>query len=162
MKLTPQAKSALEVLQEKHLNYTISKATIESELKKELQVRLASARHERNIALRIAAEAGVPKTQLGKAIGTTNYRTVQDILSESDSGVELSTTTNKGVVVEAEPTGGYRITISKIGDSDVAGSAVVSLAGDNLEFISGDQFVIPQVYRNNFAEYVIEKIRRIS
>jgi hypothetical protein len=162
MKLSPQAKSALEVLHEKHLNYTIARATIESELKKELQIRLAGAKQERDRALRIAADSGVPKTQLGKAIGTSNYRTVQEILAKTE-GLDLSRKTNTtyGVLVQANPEGGYLVSLNNVGDNNVSGNAVLQLNGDELEFVSGDAFVLPQLYRNELVHYVIEKAREM-
>jgi hypothetical protein len=165
-KLSPQAKSALQVLQEKHLNYTISKSTIEAELKKELHSRLSGVRHERNVALRIAAESGVPKTQLGKAIGTSNYRTVQEILAQTDSNVDLNQFANQptGISIEAHSENGlYTIMLSNFGENSVNGHAVVSLEGDDgLTPIAGDQFVLPQVYRNGYADYVIEQINKLT
>ena len=101
-KLANSAKAALDTVQEKHLAYTIAKTTIEQELKRELHHRLASIRQERDMAIRLAADAGVPKTQLGKAIGTSNYKTIQDILASVESvapSVEVNGITGRMLVV---------------------------------------------------------------
>lgn len=164
-KLSPVAESALKVLREQHLNYMLHKSTIEEELKKELQARLSSAKHERNVALRIAAEAGVPKTQLGKAIGTSNYRTVQEILAETEStDSSRLDTRSAGIVVEAHSENGlYQITLSNFGDNSISGQAMVQVDREgNLDTVSGDQFVVPQIYRNDYREYVIDKIQKLS
>jgi hypothetical protein len=174
-KLSPQAKSALSALQEKHLAYTIAKTTIETELKREANNRLASIKHERDMALRLASDSGVPKTQLGKAIGTSNYRTVQEILAETeavmranDSAKPENSNTGKAetgsVLVERDPEndGVYRVAISNFGENSLSGSAyfVFSLDGE-LEFVHGDAFVIPQLYRAGYEEFVVDQVNKL-
>lgn len=167
-KLSPQAKSALDSLQEKHLSYTIAKGTIETELKREATNRLSSIRQERDMALRLAAEAGVPKTQLGKAIGTSNYRTVQEIMAETESVMRSGTAephSGAKVVVERDPEndGVYRVSIANFGENSLSGTAyfVLSIEGE-IEFIHGEAFVIPQLYRAGYSEYVLNKISELS
>jgi hypothetical protein len=166
-KLSPQAKSALGALHEKHLAYTIAKTTIESELKREANNRLASIRHERDMALRLASDSGVPKTQLGKAIGTSNYRTVQEILAETEAVMKSGSvdTINKGnVIVERDPDndGVYRVSISNFGDNSLSGTAyfVFSLDGE-LEFVHGEAFVIPQLYRAGYEDFVVDQVNKL-
>jgi len=159
-RLSVNAKAALEVLQEKNLAYTIAKTTIEQELKRELQTRLSVIRHERDMAVRVAADAGVPKTQLGKAIGTSNYKTIQDILADV-STVLSSTTTIKNVVVEPHGENTFRIVVNNFGDQNVSGSVIVSVDGGVLSPESGDMFVLPQIYRNNAYEYVQDLINAL-
>jgi hypothetical protein len=173
-KLSPQAKSSLSALQEKHLAYTIAKTTIETELKREANNRLASIKHERDMALRLASDSGVPKTQLGKAIGTSNYRTVQEILAETEAVMRGSTTkpdnsnTGKaetgGVLVERDldNDGVYKVSISNFGENSLSGVAyfVISLDGE-LEFLHGEAFVIPQLYRAGYEDFVIEQLNNL-
>jgi hypothetical protein len=164
-RLSPQAKSALDTLHEKHLAYTIAKSTIESELKREAQNRLGSIKHERDMALRLASEVGVPKTQLGKSIGTTNYRTVQEILAETESVIRSGSidTTNKGsVIVERTVNEGfYKVSILNFGDNNLSGSATFMLSLLNeIEFVDGDAFVIPQLYRAGYEDFVIDQISK--
>lgn len=161
-RLTSQAKSSLETLQEKHLAYTIAKTTIEQQLKQELQERLIGIRHERDMALRLAADAGVPKTQLGKAIGTSNYKTVQEILAHTESviGISKDLNTNK-VSVIALPNDLYKVSLHSVGNQNVSGSATISV-DDGFVFVSGDQFVLPQIYRNELVETVWALIRNAN
>jgi hypothetical protein len=173
-KLSPQAKSSLSALQEKHLAYTIAKTTIETELKREANNRLASIKHERDMALRLASDSGVPKTQLGKAIGTSNYRTVQEILAETEAVMRGSTAkpdnsnTGKaetgGVLVERDldNDGVYKVSISNFGENSLSGVAyfVISLDGE-LEFLHGEAFVIPQLYRAGYEDFVIEQLNNL-
>lgn len=166
-KLSPQAKSALDSLQEKHLAYTIAKGTIETELKREATNRLSSIRQERDMALRLAAEAGVPKTQLGKAIGTSNYRTVQEILAETESVIRSSTAephSGAKVVVERhrELEGHYIVSIANFGENSLTGQAVVSDSNSELSTVDGDQFVLAQLYRAGYSEYVLNRISELS
>jgi hypothetical protein len=165
-KLSPQAKSALEALQEKHLAYTIAKSTIESELKREAHNRLSSIRQDRDMALRLAAESGVPKTQLGKAIGTSNYRTVQEILAETESVIRSYNDlgTNPKITVERHSEVGlYQVSISNFGDNSVSGSAVVSeTENQEIETVAGDQFVLPQIYRAGYGQFLLEQISKLS
>jgi hypothetical protein len=166
-KLSPQAKSALSALHEKHLAYTIAKTTIESELKREANNRLASIKHERDMALRLASDSGVPKTQLGKAIGTSNYRTVQEILAETEAVIKSGSvdTTNKGNVIverDSDNDGVYRVAISNFGENSLTGTAyfTISLDGE-LEFIHGEAFVIPQLYRAGYEDFVIDQLNKL-
>jgi hypothetical protein len=165
-KLSPQAKSALEALQEKHLAYTIAKSTIESELKREAHNRLSSIRQDRDMALRLAAESGVPKTQLGKAIGTSNYRTVQEILAETESVIRSYNDlgANPKITVERHSeVGQYQVSISNFGDNSVSGTAVVSeTENQEIETVAGDQFVLPQIYRAGYGQFLLDQISKLS
>lgn len=164
-KLTPTAKSSLEILQEKHLAYTIAKSTIENELKRELTNRLAVIRHERDMAIRLAADAGVPKTQLGRIIGTSNYKTIQDILALTESVLSSSQVANASgkVSVVAEGDGKFLVHLTNVGDQSVSGSAIIGLdSSGSIELISGDAFVIPQIYRNDLLDVVVEQIQKSS
>jgi hypothetical protein len=165
-KLSPQAKSALDSLQEKHLAYTIAKGTIENELKREATNRLSSIRQERDMALRLAAESGVPKTQLGKAIGTSNYRTVQEILAETESVIRSSpdSATNPKIVVERHSEIGlYQVSISNFGENSLTGTAIVSETENReIETVAGDQFVLPQLYRAGYGQFLLDQITKLS
>lgn len=167
-KLSPQAKSALDSLQEKHLAYTIAKGTIEAELKREATNRLSSIKQERDMALRLAAESGVPKTQLGKAIGTSNYRTVQEIMAETESVMRSGSgdTPNRGNITverDSENDGVYRVSIANFGENSLSGTAYFGLSIEGeIEFIHGEAFVIPQLYRAGYSEYVLNEIDKLS
>lgn len=163
-RLSPNAESALDTLREKHIAYTIAKATIENQLKQELANRLATIRHDRDMALRLASEAGVPKTQLGKAIGTTNYRTVQEIMAATEGVVgsievgEARVEVRRGAIEDE-----WWVSIANLGEQRLSGEVLVSVDGDsNLVFIDGDAFVIPQVYRAGYADVVLSKIGELG
>lgn len=159
-KLSPHAKATLDTLAEKHLQFTIAKATIEAELKQELEERVSSYRVERDVAMRLADEAGVPRTHLGKAIGTTNYRTVQDILNASPEVIgraeNISTKFTLTCIDFAENI--WNLSIHELGPGAVSGSAEVKVVNNELTFIGGDAFVVPQVYRNGLSEQVVGQI----
>lgn len=159
MKLNQHAKQALDTLSEKHLAYTIAKATIEAELKNELTERLSSFKSERDIALRLADQAGVPRTQLGKAIGTTNYRTVQEVLEVTESFMHSQNADDGKWSLTALPDGNYNLFINAVGAGSVSGNAIVQITSDDLLFIDGDEFVIPQVYRNGYLEQIVQGAR---
>lgn len=159
-KLSPRAEVALETLRQKHSDYLVAKLNVEIEVKQEIGRRLAGVRNERDIALRLAADSGVPKTQLGKAIGTSNYRTVQEILAGIEGQIQAPTAESKGTVQIEKVNGGeYRVTISNIGEPPVSGSAVVNT---QLDYVDGDAFVVPQVYRNGFADQILGEIARLG
>ena len=88
--LTPQAEQALQAVRDKHKEYKERKALIEAEVRATLQDRLNALREERDGAIRLAVEAGVPRTRLGEAIGTSNYRTIQEILASTENMVRQS------------------------------------------------------------------------
>jgi len=159
-KLSPHAKALLDTVADKHLGYTIARATIEAELKNELEERVSSFRIERDVAMRLADEAGVPRTQLGKAIGTTNYRTVQDILNSANEGIpQAENVSTKFSLSCINPEQGiWNLSIHNVGPGSVSGSAEVRVSGEELVLVEGDGFVIPQVYRNGLAQEVIGQI----
>jgi len=158
MKLSQHGQSALNRVREKHSAYRIARETIMAELMTDLETRLESYVNDRDIAVRLADEAGVRRTQIGKAMGTTNYRTVQDIL-ERAGGLSVASEQVSGdnwtVTAEQE---GWRLTISDFGSASVSGSAVVLSDNGELVFVSGDEFVIPQVIRNGVVAEVINAI----
>jgi hypothetical protein len=157
-KLSPHAKATLDTLAEKHLSYTIAKATIEAELKNELEERVSSYRIERDVAMRLADEAGVPRTQLGKAIGTTNYRTVQEILNTANEGIPQVAQTSTKFSLNAIGDGSWGLSLHDVGAGSVSGYAVVKVLDGDLSLIEGDAFVIPQAYRNGLVQEVIGQI----
>lgn len=158
-KLSPRAEIALETLRQKHSDYLVAKLNVEIEVKQEIGRRLAGVRNERDIALRLAAEAGVPKTQLGKAIGTSNYRTVQEILAGIEAQVQSAGESKGSVQIEKVNGGEYRITVLNIGEPAVSGSAVVNA---QMDYLDGDAFVVPQVYRNGLADQIQAEIVRLG
>ncbi len=163
-KLSNHAKSALDLVAEKHLVYTIARATIEAELKLELEDRVSSYRIERDLAMRLADESGVPRTQLGKAIGTTNYRTVQEILVSASEGVPHidRTSTKYSLVVAGASLSDWLLTLTDVGPGSVSGAAVVREVNGELVHVDGDEFVIPQAYRQGYAEEILEQITKVA
>jgi hypothetical protein len=165
-RLTQQAKSALDSLHEKHLAYTIAKGTIEAELKREANNRLGSIKQERDMALRLASDSGVPKTQLGKAIGTSNYRTVQEILAETDSVLRSSGESgpsSKIIVERHSEVGLYRVSITNFGENSITGTAIIGETENReIETVDGDQFVLPQLYRAGYGQFLLDQITKLS
>lgn len=154
--LSTHAKQCFDTLVDKHIAYTIAKTTIEAELKNELAERLASFKAERDTALRLADEAGVPRTQLGKAIGTSNYRTIQEILQATENQVSVEESATGKWTLTRLPDGSFGLGIQNVGPGNVTGSATVKIIGEELEFVDGDMFVIPQVYRNGLLEGILQ------
>lgn len=155
-KLNAHAKQALDVLGDKHRAYLIAKLTIEAELQNELNERLSSFRQERDTAMRMADEAGVPRTHLGKAIGTTNYRTVQEILQATEDLVIKSDGAHWGLL--ALPNGNHTLEINSLGITNLTGRAEVSFQQGDILFVDGDPFVIPAVYREGLVEEIIASV----
>ena len=156
--ITSHAKNALELLVEKHNALKAAKLLIEEELKIEAENRLAAFKRERDIALRLADEAGVPRTRIGKALGTTNYKTVQDILEATRdmviSGDEVSTGKNWSATRINENQ--INIEVSDFGPTSINGWVIVSVDKDgDLVFESGDEFVIPAVYRAGIVSEIV-------
>ena len=162
-RLNQHAKQALDTLTEKHRAYQIAKLTIEAELKDELVERLSSHKSERDIALRLAEEAGVPRTHLGKAIGTSNYRTVQEILAETASEVVKPDITDDSTgkwSLTRLPNKNYMLEVFGIGIGNIRGHAEVIFDSysNEIVFVDGDPSVVPAVYRDNYAEEIIASV----
>ena len=157
MKLSPQAKSALDKVVNADRSYRIAKEGFEEELQRELNDKLASYVEARNMAVVLADKAGVPRTQIGRAMGTSNYKTVQEILEiASDSLPETFTSDKNWWITRAE--NGFELSIKDLGAGAVSGTATVRLVDGELEFIDGDTFVVPQVYRNNISAEIVSAI----
>ncbi len=155
-KLTPHAKQSLETLVSEHSAYVLAKATLEAELKRQLVDQLATIKRKRDVALRLAAEAGVPRTQLGKTIGTSNYKTVQDILAETEDIMTRSTVA--GWSIARQDDGTYRIGLTNFGFARVSGEAVVSIIDGEIEHISGDSFVVGHLYQNDVVNDILDSL----
>jgi hypothetical protein len=113
-KLSPSAKSALDRVVRSNMSYKIARDNFEEELQTELDFKLEAYVAERNTAVRMADMAGVPRTQIGRAMGTTNYRTVQDILEEASLTINMTESPDKNwSVLETEY--GWELVINSIG-----------------------------------------------
>lgn len=157
MKLNTQAQRALDKVVNAHVSYKIAREGFERELQAELEEKLKEFVDQRNKAVIMADRAGVPRTQIGKAMGTSNYRTVQEILEEAAENVEFYESAEKNYVI-TKTDNGYELAISNLGAGGVTGTATVRVTNGELEFVSGDPFVVPQVYRNNIAQEIIQNI----
>jgi len=153
-----QAKNALDRVVNTHTSYRIAKEQAEAELQIELELKLREFVEQRNRAVVLADRAGVPRTQIGKAMGTTNYRTVQEILEDSGDSVEVAEGDDKSWSVTSCGDGTYDLMISNMGAGGVTGQANIQLNGSDIEFNDGDPFVVPQVYRNGLANEIVTAI----
>lgn len=156
--LSPSAKSALDRVARAHTAYKVARDKMYAELEAELEVKLSSYTTERNTAVKLADLAGVPRTQIGKALGTSNYRTVQDLLEEAEATVSVSEGENNNWFVTSCGDGTYDLTITDLGATGITGAANIRVNGTDIEFVDGDPFVVPQVYRNNIAPEVLRAI----
>jgi len=156
-KLSPNAQSALNKVIGSHTSYRVAKENFEAELQKELDSKLESYVSDRNTSVKLADIAGVPRTQIGRAMGTTNYRTVQDILEEAAGTINTTQSADKTWSV-IETSNGWELVINGLGAGAVSGSAIVAGVDGELIYVDGDPFVVPQVYRNGLAEDIIEVI----
>jgi hypothetical protein len=155
-KLSPYAKSALDKVKDKNSALKVARESIMTELNLILDQRLESFVAERNLAVKLADDAGVPRTQIGKALGTTNYRTVQEILDQSGASISYSVESEDGSWSVANVEEGLLLTIKRFGSGSVSGSAVVSITSTgDLEIVEGDSFVIPQIYRAGLVEEIV-------
>jgi hypothetical protein len=117
--------------------------------------RISSYRIERDTALRLADEAGVPRTQLGKAIGTTNYKTVQEILEATQHIAHTEVDAQGKWSLVKLPSGLYNLSIFNVGAGSVSGSAEVEITDEDIVFVSGDPFVPAQIFRAGYFEQVL-------
>lgn len=152
-KLSPKAEQALQNLRQLDVEYRRRRSEIEQDLRTRLNDLIAETRRERDNALALAAQLGVPRTQLGKAIGTSNYRTVQEILASV--APEMTHSENGWSLVKGSERDTYTLQVTNLGVARVTGSAVVQIQDGDIEFLSGDAFVLPNIYREGLAEDVI-------
>lgn len=157
MNLSVQAKTALDKVVNANVAYKSARERFEAELQQELQEKLKDYVVERNRAVVMADRAGVPRTQIGRAMGTSNYRTVQEILEDAIDSVEFfEGESDKWAVSKVD--NGFELSIMELGAGAVSGTAIVRVVEGELEFVQGDPFVVPQVYRNNIAPEIIGAI----
>lgn len=157
-KLSTFAEAALLTLEQKHNELMIAKANLELEMKQQLREKLESYVDQRDVAMRIALEAGVPKTKLGKAIGTSNYATVQEILANTENNVVGLAEKSSEWSLAENGDGTHTLTIFSMGPSGASGVAVVKIEEDDINYVDGDAFVIAQVYKNGHARNIIDSI----
>lgn len=158
MKLSPQAKTALDRVVNANIAYRTARENFEAELQTELETKLTDYVAERNRAVVLADRAGVPRTQIGRAMGTSNYRTVQDILEQASDSIDVAEGDDKSWAVSSCGDGTFDLTISNLGAGGVTGHANIRLNGNDIEFNDGDPFVVPQIYRNGLAQEIIKAI----
>ena len=151
--LSPKAEQALQNLRILDADYRRRKAAIEQDLRETLNDLIADARRERDNALALAAELGVPRTQLGKAIGTSNYRTVQEILASVSPQMKHSE--NGWSLLKSADKNYYALQVNNLGIAKVTGTAFVEIIDGDIQFVEGDAFVLPTIYREGLAEEVI-------
>lgn len=157
-RLHPHAESALDRVRDKHLAYKLAKDRMMSELMEELDKKLESYIAERDAAVVMADQAGVPRTHIGKALGTSNYRTVQEILEATKTVTDFGKISEESNWSVVQTPDGWQLTITNLGPASVTGTALVTTEGGELVFVSGDAFVVPQVYRNGISQEVARAI----
>jgi hypothetical protein len=156
--LNPHAKSSLERVSKADNAYRTARDKFEEQLLQELDIKLVSYVAERNTAVMLADLAGVPRTQIGRALGTTNYRTVQDILEQAGDLVHSFESHGEDKWTVIETSYGWELTVKDLGAGAISGTAVVASVDGELIYVDGDAFVVPQVYRNDIAEDIIKAI----
>jgi hypothetical protein len=156
--LSPHAKSSLERVSKADNAYRSARDKFEQQLLTELDIKLESYVAERNTAVKLADLAGVPRTQIGRALGTTNYRTVQDILEQAGETVKSVESQGEDNWTVIETSYGWELTVNNLGAGAISGTAVVASVDGDLMYVEGDAFVVPQVYRNGIAEDIIKAI----
>ena len=160
MKLNPNAQSALDNVSVKQAALKAARALFVEEQRVELERKLEPFTKDRDVAVKLADEAGVPRTQIGKALGTANYKTVLEILGEF--GIAPRTQTgeipNRPWTAYQTPEG-WRVSIANLGPAGLTGSAIVKLDDEGqLERVDGDYFVIGGLYTQGYADEVIQCI----
>jgi len=161
MRLSSHGQNALDGVRYAEKALRDAKRTMEEEFRRSIEERLGQLIEARNVAVRLADEAGVPRTQIGRAMGTTNYRTVQDILEGVQStkrAVETDSPNQDGSWSVHETSEGWRLTIQNLGVGNVSGSAIVAYIDGDLIWVDGDEFVIPNIYRNGLGDEVKQAI----
>jgi hypothetical protein len=158
MKLSSQAKSALDRVVNANIAYRTARENFEAELQAELEAKLTDYVAERNRSVVLADRAGVPRTQIGRAMGTSNYRTVQEILEQASDSIDIAEGDNNTWAISTCGDGTYDLTITNLGAAGVTGHANIRLNGKDIEFVDGDPFVVPQVYRNGLAQEIVNAI----
>mgnify|MGYP006906425564 CR=1 FL=1 len=156
--LSPHAKSSLERVSKADNAYRSARDKFEQQLLTELDIKLESYVAERNTAVKLADLAGVPRTQIGRALGTTNYRTVQDILEQAGETVKSVESQGEDNWTVIETSYGWELTVNNLGAGAISGTAVVASVDGDLMYVDGDAFVVPQAYRNEIAEDIIKAI----
>jgi hypothetical protein len=91
-------------------------------------------------------------------MGTTNYRTVQEILDRAKgvSGETFADSERRWSVTKTEA--GWELTIRNLGAASVSGVSTINAVNGEILFVSGDAFVRPQIYRNNLVSEVLSAI----
>lgn len=152
--------AALSVLADKQSEMNLAKATIEAELREELNNRLYSYRVERDRAARVAYEVGASKASIGRHLGTKNYASVSQILESAGIAPQTDKAHPEWSVERVAP-GKALIRSYGLGDAKMSGSATIVLDedGENFSTIDGDAFIEIQLYKLGFKDQVIREMK---
>ena len=152
--------AALSVLADKQAEMNLAKATIEAELREELNNRLYSYRVERDRAARVAFEVGASKASIGRHLGTKNYTSVSQILESAGVAPQANTAHPEWSVERLAP-GRAIVRAYGIGDAKLSGSATIVLDadGENFSTEDGDAFIEIQLYKLGFKDQVIREMK---
>jgi hypothetical protein len=163
MKVSTETQKLLGQVVTTNLAYRTAKDLLEAQMRVELESKLLELLNSRNKAVKDADAAGIPRTHIGKAIGTTNYRTVQEILDMQPSAYRNLSTQSYGQqwAIKDLEDGKYNLSIANLGDAGMNGVAVVKFdfEGEEIFFVEGEEFVIGAIYRNGLAEDVLASVR---
>lgn len=158
MRLSQSAQEALNNVEVKQAALKVARARFAEEQRIELEQKLEPYVNDRDLAVKLADEAGVPRTQIGRTLGTANYKTVQEILERFGITPRTPSETipNKGwACVKTQE--GWKLSISNLGPAGLTGSAIVKIDDEgSLERVDGDYFVVGAIYTQGLADEVLE------
>jgi hypothetical protein len=161
VKLNQTAQEALDNVEVKQLALKTAKANFEEELRQELERKLEPYVNDRDLAVKLADQSGVPRTHIGRALGTSNYKTIQEILERFGISPRSQSEAIPNKLWSCVKTqDGWKLSISNLGPAGLTGSAIVAIDQDgSLERVDGDYFVVGAIYTQGLADEVIECMR---
>lgn len=88
-KYTPQQAAALALIEEIHQEHVNAKATLRREIEQAFDDRMTDREIKKSLAMNAALAMGVAKTDIGRAIGTSNFETIKNLLARTAGDATL-------------------------------------------------------------------------
>ena len=80
MRISSQQATYIAALNAQHKEEIVARAEMRAAIEAEYHLKLEGYRQRKAMLMIEALDAGIPKSQLGRAIGTTDWKTIQDML----------------------------------------------------------------------------------
>ena len=142
--------------------YVIAKTTLEQRLREQMKEELANIRTQMDIAIRFAYESGESKVDIMRALGTTDYNTINASLKRTSSVTEIVGTDPLDSVYSIDEAGVLSVAYDRHGPQKYSGRAsfnVKKLDDGSYLFLSLDKLWSDDYTTRNDVVAVLDGVK---